>query len=272
MTQSFEDHLEALTQRGWTKFPHDPGLLRWIEATSPTVRAAISAQENAQWWRYNRTWFAGVNALPNDALGAVSDGLPVQGQAFDFVREALGFAREWDQAQISAVYPGYPQPMLGQEGPPESDAVFRYRRDRDAAHLDGFRRVGAERRRFIQEPHAFILGIPITDHPVEASPFTIWEGSHRLVQHALQGFYGNTAPEQWPDMDVTETYQPIRSTCFETCNRVPIHARVGEAYLVHRHALHGVAPWPEECDAKERVILYFRPPFSTLDDWLHGEI
>jgi hypothetical protein len=41
--------------------------------------------------------------------------------------------------------------------------------------------------------------------------------------------------------------------------------------LIHRLALHGVAPWAEGAEAgpEGRMIAYFRPEFEGLgDDWL----
>ena len=49
--------------------------------------------------------------------------------------------------------------------------------------------------------------------------------------------------EQWGEVDATEVYQATRRTIFETCERVTVTAKPGEAYLIHRLALHGVAPW-----------------------------
>ena len=44
----------------------------------------------------------------------------------------------------------------------------------------------------------------------------------------------------------------------------------GEAVLLHRHLLHGVAPWGETATAapEGRMIAYLRPEFTTLRDWL----
>ena len=75
---------------GWCAFPHDPVLADWLTATLPAARAAIAAPENQQWLRYQGTWFAGVNALPNDATGAVRGGPPLAGRAVDFIGNVLG--------------------------------------------------------------------------------------------------------------------------------------------------------------------------------------
>ena len=63
-------------------------------------------------------------------------------------------------------------------------------------------------------------------------------------------------------MDVTEIYQAARREVFDTCPRILLHGPPGTVSLVHRLALHGVAPWMPGADAREegRMIAYFRPP------------
>ena len=53
----------------------------------------------------------------------------------------------------------------------------------------------------------------------------------------------------------------LRRRIFAECPRVAVIARPGEAYAIHRLALHGVAPWQEEAPAGPdgRMIAYFRP-------------
>jgi hypothetical protein len=89
-------------------------------------------------------------------------------------------------AQVSVTYPGYPR-----QDPGESDAAHRFRRDRDAAHLDGLLPVGPEKRRFLRETHAFILGIAVTEASEGAAPLVVWEGSHRMIRDVFaQAFDG----------------------------------------------------------------------------------
>ena len=78
---------------------------------------------------------------------------------------------------------------------------------------------------------------------------------------------------EWPDADLTEVYQAARREAFETCARVTLPTRPGTAYLVHRLALHGVAPWGHGATAppEGRMIAYFRPEFPTgTRDWLEA--
>jgi len=257
---------DTFFEKGWTRFPVDPVLLDWIEQTLPAARATVSDPANEQWHRCGGTWFAGVNVLPNDDSGAVEGGPPIAGLAVDFIRNVLGvdgFA--WDKAQISICYPGYPKPMEG-----EPEAGFRFRLYRDAAHVDGLLPEGPQRQRFLREYHGFVLGFPMVDFSEGASPFVVWEGSHEVVRETFRSFFGEQPSEDWPNIDVTETYHAVRRRIFETCPRVPVVAKKGEAYLVHRLALHGVAPWAEGAwaTADGRMIAYFRPDVGGPTDWL----
>jgi len=183
-----------------------------------------------------------------------------------FARQLVGAcAFEWDRAQVSVCYPRYPLPMES-----EPAAAFRYRRDRDAAHVDGLLPEGADRRRHLREHHAFILGIPMVDVSANASPFVVWEGSHEVVRAALVERFGSLPPERWGDEDLTEAYHAVRRRVFDTCERVEIAAKRGEAYVAHRLVLHGVAPWGESASAGEdgRMICYFRPLSGGPKEWL----
>ena len=253
-------------EKGWCRFDSDPALLAWIEATLPAARATVADPANAQWLRYQGTWFAGVNALPNDTAGAVTGGPPLSGTAVEFIHRELGISTiHWDRAQVSVCYPGYPKPMEG-----ETEGQHRFRRDRDAAHVDGLLGLGQPKRRFLQEPHQFILGLPMVEASTDASPFVIWEGSHEIMRSAFAGAFEGIPPERWRDVDLTDIYVAARKQCFETCNRVEIDARPGEAYIAHRLSLHGVAPWARGASAGRdgRMICYFRPAMSDMAEWL----
>ena len=236
--------------------PADDRSRAWATHAIRAACAAVSAPENAHWLRCGGTWFAGVNILPNDAEGRIGDGPPLDGPAMDLLR-AMGLADvPLDRAQVSVVHPGYPRPRAG-----ESDATFRYRRDRDAAHVDGLLAIGAARRRMAKETHAWILGLPLTATDPGASPLVVWEGSQRMMAEAFRDALAPYPTEDWPDVDLTETYHAARRRVFETCRRVPVHARPGEAYLLHPLALHGVAPWEDGAQAppEGRIVAYFRP-------------
>ncbi|MEL7543059.1 MAG: hypothetical protein AAGJ70_04725 [Pseudomonadota bacterium] len=275
------DARTCFLRQGWLCFARDPALDAWVDAVRPHALAALDDPAHAHWYRYGATWFAGVNVLENDEAGRIADGPSLGGAAVAFLDDALGLrAGEdfvWDRGQVSVCLPGYPKPMAE-----ESAGAFNYRVHRDAAHVDGIHPVGTPRRRHIREPHGFVIGIPLTQADAGASPLVVWEGSHRVMQQALQQTLRDVPTVTWPDVDVTEIYQATRQRIFETCRRVVINVPPGCCYLVHRLALHGVAPWVDGASADERgrAIVYFRPepredaraePGSVLSRWLNAE-
>jgi hypothetical protein len=249
--------------QGWLRLPFAEDVAAWARAAHLAARAAVAAPENANWLQCEGTWFVGVDALPNDATGQVG------GAAFPAT------LRQWldaldlpdlplHPAQVSVTYPGYPRPRAG-----ESEAAARYRRVRDAAHVDGLLPVGETRQRMLREPHAYILGLPLTQVAPEASPLVVWDGSHEVMRRALGAALGRAPSEDVAQVDLTEAYHAARREAFENCPRVLLPARPGEATLLHRLALHGVAPWPEGVASGEdgRMIAYFRPE-GRPDAWI----
>jgi hypothetical protein len=169
-------------------------------------------------------------------------------------------------AQVSIVKPGYPKPRDG-----ETEAGFGYRLRRDAAHVDGLRLNRETGARFCEEYHQFILGIPLNAADAAASPMVFWEGSHRIMQAALAEALSTHPRTHWHEVDITEPYKAARRRVFETCERVVLTAKPGEAYVIHRHLLHGVAPWGEDAVAAPdgRVIAYFRPEMpGGITEWI----
>ena len=243
-------------------------LAAWAEAVRPIAAATLHDPElRSRWLRCGGTWFAGVDALPNDGSGAVPERHvpPLAGVAVEFIGSVLGLAGiAWDKAQVSICFPGYPQPWDG-----ESESAFRFRRDRDAAHVDGLRRPEPGRRRKLAETHGFILGIPLTETRPDAAPFTVYEGSHEVMRRALRARLEGIASADWADEDVTEAYVAARREALRTCPRVPLHGRPGQAYLAHRLVLHGTAPWGSSSETGPRMIAYFRPdPMAgAAPDW-----
>jgi hypothetical protein len=254
--------------RGWCRFEHDPALLEWTIRALPHARAAVVAKENARWLRCGGTWFVGVNALPNDTAGAVGDSGPLAGSAVEFIRGAAELVSfHWDAAQISVCYPGYPQTSEN-----ESISAYRFRLEKDAAHVDGLLPVGAQRRRHLQEYHGFILGIPLVEFSADASPLVAWEGSHEIIREAFRNRFAGLSPRQWANEDVTDVYQEARRRVLAQCPRKVIHAHPGEAFLVHRLAVHGVVPWQDNATAGSdgRIICYFRPETGGPEHWLEA--
>ncbi|PKQ11737.1 MAG: hypothetical protein CVT70_12420 [Alphaproteobacteria bacterium HGW-Alphaproteobacteria-1] len=253
--------VEGLLSRGWAVFAPEPGLTAWARAARTAVLPVMAGAAR----ECGGTWVVGVDALPNDAAGGVGGvALSCQARA---VAEALWGRLALHRAQVSVIWPGYPRPRAG-----EGAAAFRYRRARDAAHVDGLLPVGPARRRMLREPHAYILGLPLTEADEGASPLVVWEGSHHVMRRAFETALAGFAPRDWGEVDLTETYHAARREVFETCPRVAVHARPGAGYLVHRLTLHGVAPWSEGSMAppEGRMVAYFRPqlPEAASALWL----
>lgn len=253
-------------EKGWACFPAEPTIIAWAEHAKLHAKVAVQANENEHFHQCEGTWFVGLDALPNDAAGRVAGGPPLQGKAVEFANQHCGGWPDLHKAQVSVVYPGYPKPRAG-----ENDAGFRYRKNRDAAHVDGIIGLGEPKRRFVQEPHAFIIGVPLTVASKTASPLVVWEGSHNIMRRALQQAFAGLAHDDASVLDVTEIYQSARRQVFENCARVPVYGDIGSAVLVHRLALHGVAPWADDAtaDPEGRMIAYFRPEIvGGIPAWL----
>ena len=244
---------------GWIKIGPDAGIAAWADAALPLARAALA--DSAEPWRCGGTWFAGIDALANADDGSVG-GVPLPLS----VRERLPVRPgTWHRAQVSTLRPGYPQPWAA-----ESGTAFRYRLIRDAAHVDGLLAIGPDRRRMLREPHAFILGLPLTDAAPDAAPLVVWEGSHEIMRRAFAAALSACPAEDWPGIDLSDAYHAARREAFATCSRVTLPAKPGEALLLHRMILHGMAPWAEGAlaDAQGRMIAYLRPEFDRMADWM----
>ncbi len=233
---------------GCVHFGQDPRVDQWARAAAKAAHRVDRSEK-----RHGGTWFVGVDALPNTKDGAI-DGVPLDGPWTSLVTPPA----TWHRAQLSIVYPGYPQ-----KDTDESETAHRFRRNRDAAHMDGLLPEGSARRRHLREPHGFILGLPLAD--AADSPLVVWRGSHKIMQAAFARAFDGIDPASWGDVDVTEIYQDARREVFKTCARVALPARMGEATLLHRHLIHGVAPWGD--GAAPRPIAYFRPLIAP-QDWL----
>lgn len=236
---------------GFVVYSHDSRVACWAQAAGQVARR-IARQPHwcgSENLRHDRTWFVGVDALPNDEDGAV-EGVPLGGP-WQGAIPRLAMHR----AQLSIVFPGYP----GQD-PFESDANHRFRRLRMAAHVDGLLPVGPDRRRYAREFHAYILALPLTD--VTAGPLVVWPGSHRIIQAALREAIG---ADTVGDVDLTAAYQAVRRDVFDRIAPVPLPLVRGQSALLHRFLLHGTAPWddrivdPEGCG---RITAFLRPQFT----------
>nr|WP_184009144.1 hypothetical protein [Rubricella aquisinus] len=250
--------------RGWELIPTDPGIEAWVASVRPVAVQILSdPTQQSRWLRHGETWFAGVNILQNDAHGRLN-GVPLTGKAVTTATDLYGPV-SWDRGQLSVTYPGYPKQDAG-----ESDAAHRFRRSRDATHLDGLLPEGPNRRRHLREYHAFILGLPLDEVTHGNSPLTVYEGSHEVMRRALRTAFHATPPDRWGDIDLTDVYTTTRRRVFSDCSRVEITVTPGQAILMHRLSLHGVAPW-RDSPAPRRAIAYFRPE-GQLDpqSWLEA--
>ncbi len=254
LRQDFDRH-------GWLVLPHDAGVAYWADAAhSAALDVTADPAMQSLWLRHGGTWFVGVDALPNNSDGSVG-GTALAGPWQDFIE----LPATWHKAQLSVVHPGYP----GRD-PGETDAAHRFRRDRDAAHLDGLLAEGPAKRRFLREPHAFILGLPLTPMTPDTGAFVVWDGGHHVINQAFSNAYAGHDSAYWANMDVTDIYQVARQKVFETCPRRVVVAQPGQAILVHRQAIHGSAPWADGAvGPKEgRMIAWFRPILPDPANWL----
>lgn len=233
----------TFARHGYLVLPFDPQVKMWVSHANTALQDIENYLK-----RHGGTWSVGVDALPNAPDGSVG-GVPLVGAWQTHVTQP----DRWHRAQVSVVYPGYPKQDVG-----ESDGAFRYRRDRDAAHVDGLLPEGPDKRRHLQEPHGFVLGLPLGD--VMNSPLVVWAGSHHVMGRMFRKVFDGIAPEDMAKVDLTDAYQAARREVFETCPRIELPVRAGEATLLHRYALHGVAPWGS--GAQPRSIAYFRPVIS----------
>ena len=246
----------TLDRDGFTVFAWDAAVAAWSAAAHRAALAvAADPAMQACWLRHGATWFVGVDALPNGPDGAIG-GMPLHGPW----QRHIQLPDTWHPAQLSIIYAGYPK-----RDTDESEAAHRYRVRRCAAHMDGL--LLEDGRRYPREPHAFILGLPLNDS--DACPLVVWQGSHLRMKAALRAVIKGRDPRK---VDVTDAYKAARAEIFETCTPVAVQAAPGQAILLDRFALHGVAPWKEGMTLPDegRMIAYFRPQFSDPMEWLRG--
>lgn len=246
-----------MTAPGWRRVKSG-AIAAWAAAAGRVARGIVT--ESRDRWRCGGTWFVGLDALPNAADGGMGD--------VELPWKDIGLPRvPLHPAQLSVTRVGYPRRDEG-----ESEKAFSFRLLRDAAHLDGLLPVGPQKRRMVQEPHGWILGLPLNRADAGASPLVVWEGSHLVMGAALRAAFAGRS-DDLENVDITEAYQAARKQALETCPRVELPGQPGEAVILHRHLIHGVAPWAEgaSADAPGRMVAYFRPLLPSVADWLRED-
>lgn len=238
---------------GYQTYPVTPEGRAWADVAnrqsdSLTANPAIRAAN----LRHQDTWFVGVDVLPTDNNGALS-GIDCDGAWTHDIPDV----KPWHKAQLSVVYPGYPQ-----RDPDQSAANHAFRVNRCAAHVDGLLPFGPLRKRYAREFHAFVLGLPLNHS--KGAPTVCWSGSQKIMGAALRDAIGQKDPRE---VDVTDVYQDARRLVFDTCDMVELQTTPGAAFLLHRFTLHGTAPW-RGSETTERRIAFFRPEFAHYTDWL----
>ncbi len=254
-----EELSEALgaAGRGWHRL-QTGAIAAWSAAAEPLARHVVDASPAAD-WRCGGTWFVGLDALPNAADGTIGE--------VEFPWKDIGLKPvPLHPAQLSVIRGGYPR-----RDDREDEKAFRFRVLRDAAHLDGLLPIGPEKRRMVREPHGWILGLPLNRADAGASPLVVWEGSHRVMGAALRDAFSGQSGDL-ENVDITGAYQAARKQVFDLCPRVELPGKPGEAVILHRHMIHGVAPWAEgaEAEAPGRMVAYFRPMLPSVADWVWG--
>lgn len=247
---------------GFARFPATEAMGDWVTHAERATDEALNAAEHQAQYQCEGTWFVGLDVLPNDAVGRVLGSEPLSGDALAFAETFVGGPLPLHQGQVSVTFPGYPKPRAG-----ETDAAFGYRLKRDAAHVDGVLGEGQPKRRYVREPHAYILGIGLSDGDETSAPLVIWRGSHNVMRRAFGEVFQSVDPDAMADLDVTEAYVAARKACFDTCERVLLPLKRGESVVLHPMALHGVAPWRQ--GAGHRSVAYFRPEMpGGVAGWL----
>ena len=246
--------MKQFAQDGFCVFDADPRVLEWADAAADVARDMVQdADMRALWLRHQDTWFVGVDALSNAVDGSVSN-VPLAGPWEALITQP----KHWHRAQVSVVFEGYPKQDVG-----ESDANHRFRINRAAAHVDGI--LLEDGQRYLREPHSFVLGSPLGDST--ASPLVVWPRSHILMRDALRDIIGDKDPKS---VDLTEGYKTARASVFAQIDPIEVTVVKGQSVLLHRHMLHGVAPWKATDSAPDegRMVAYFRPEYPETDRWL----
>ena len=243
-----------MIEGGFIQFEATPEVQKWAEAANVQADRILEGSEGQR--RHGGTWFVGVDALDNDATGQIGD------VALKGPWEGMIPGLPLHKAQLSVVYPGYPR-----RDADETEKAHNYRKSRDGAHVDGLHAIGPNKRRFLKEPHAYILGVAI--NTCMAAPLVVWPGSEEIMREAFTVAFAGMPPDMWHEVDVTEIYADARAEVFECCERVELPMQRGQSVLLDRMVLHGISPERSQKVSRDgRRMAYFRPQFETMREWL----
>ncbi len=268
----------SFKSKGWCFLSKDIHTCRWIDAVKERICKKFEhAEYENEDFKSGFTWFAGVNFLANGPSGGV-DGVPFSLKLWSELSTKFGSGiKYWDAGQVSICWRGYPK-----KDPLETEKSFKYRLNRFASHVDGLIPLGTKKRRFVNEFHAFILGIPIVNNRLDSAPLVVWEGSHVIFRNMFGKVFLNIPETEFCDMDLTEIYQQYRRKVFLTCRPKQVVPANNQLYILDRHLLHGVTPWKLDNDLAKwhyegqfgvnplqgRIVVYFRPSYKDPIDWI----
>lgn len=254
--------LSEYLKYGYRVFDQEQQISDWIASAIKHAQEALVSPDNRHWYRYQNTWFVGVNVLNNRPDGSIGCGPELGGRAISFIEQSLtNRPIHLDRGQISVCFDGYPKKDISE---PKTNHAYRLRRD--AAHIDGVMKHDGDR--YLVEHHDYILGIAMNMVEAQASPFVVWQGSHRLMQTALCDYLSNYPKDKWRTTPISEVYSQTRKRILNECRRVELALKPGQALVAHRHLLHGTAPWKAVNETEPRMLCFFRPESMTVEQWL----
>ena len=273
-----EKHWENFKKKGWSFLTKGPRYSDWLEAALNNIlnNFQVSSIDKNQ-LRSGQTWFVGMNFLKNTSDGSLGK-ISFDQVLLSQIEQKFGVSVDyWDRGQVSINWEGYPKKDIF-----ETDLSYRYRLKYFASHVDGLIPVGVKKRRYLKEPHAFVLGLPVLNNFIHSAPLVVWEGSHLIIRSMFNSIFREVEDTELENIDVTDFYKDARRQIFSSCTPRRIFSTDFQPYILDRHLLHGVAPWisskksQTNTDWKSvkldpldgRIIIYFRPYFKNLRNWI----
>ncbi|MDG2474003.1 MAG: hypothetical protein P8M50_01840 [Paracoccaceae bacterium] len=153
----------------WAIINEDQLMLDWVANAKKIAKQKFNSNDlDEKQFRCGGTWFVGQNFLKNNLSGKLNN-IAFDGLAVNSILERYGkYYKGWDEAQLSICFEGYPR--LSDS---ETSKSFAYRKNNFGAHVDGILPIGESKRRYAQEWHAFIFGIPLVNFNEFAAPVVV---------------------------------------------------------------------------------------------------